>query len=167
MRAATAREEADKAKNNAKASLDVLIKDYSENENSLKAMADQAIENIRNSKCLSESEFNSSFKTCQTAIDRYFSENHNILTGISSEARISSEAIKLESDIKINPTQTNGTISGNKIYVEEYLVNIVNNYISKVKSDKTAITGIFYTLIGCLGIFGVLYFVNKFGGNNV
>lgn len=119
------------------------------------AAADQAIENIRNSKCLSESEFNSSFKTCQTAIDRYFSENHNILTGISSEA------IKLESAIKINPTQTNGTISGNKIYVEEYLVNIVNNYISKVKSDKTAITGIFYTLLGCLGIFGLLYFFKK------
>ena len=128
----------DNAKNNAQASLNVLITDYSENENSLIAMADQAIENIRNSKCLSKAEFNNNFKTCQTYIDRYFSINHNIFRGISG-------------DLSVN----DGKISGTEIDVKDYLVSIVSDYIAKVKSDKNALTVICYILIGCLGIFGI------------
>lgn len=108
------------------------------------AAAAEKIKKIENRKCLNESEFNSSFKTCKTAIDRYFSTNHNILTGISGDNL---------GHATISSGQINGEISYNQIFVETYLNGIVSEYIKKVESDKRAITGIFYTLLILFGIF--------------
>lgn len=115
----------------------------------LKEEVNRAERNIINSECPSEAAFNSNFKTCQTKIDNHFSINYNIMSGLFKD--ISFNVKKATTTIG----ELNGEMSGNTIFVEDYLEIIVREYIEKVKYDKKTISGLCYILLGCLGIFGI------------
>lgn len=117
------------------------------------AAAAEKIKKIENRKCLNESEFNSSFKTCQTKIDNHFSINYNIMSGLFKD--ISFNVKRATTTIG----ELNGEMSGNTIFVEDYLDSIVIKYIEKVKYDKKTISGLCYILLGCLGIFIGIYII--------